>query len=290
MEPSFNISVKSTELRKKRKGGALEDNIGSETNNTTESNSVDIEEECLVEKTSFDHEDSGVFTGKNSKQTPKSLKTITKKVLGKPLGKIDFLGDNNDDILLDKSVVLPSSLKNLVNVSVKKSFALNISLDNIVEKSAQKKLVIVRKLFSKINGFGRASTSSKFVEIIKTTFTSELSLAQTSKKAEEAKILVNSNLKKLSGHSDWAVVLKKIPVETSTEAVHTVLFSFGVVVSIKMQLSKQVDLVTACWSILIRKDAVCVARADQDKELWNTRDQHRALLYTLPIKITAYDI
>ncbi|KAG9286973.1 hypothetical protein G9A89_001211 [Geosiphon pyriformis] len=319
MEPSFNISVKSVESRKKRRDGVLENNIGnrkfaaakvlsshfwgSATSDTTESDSVDMKKECLVKETSFNYGDSGAFAGENSEQTPKSSKILTKRVLEKPLRKINFLGDNIDNIFLDKSVVFSPLLKNLVNISVRKSFALDISLDNVVEKSALKKLVIVRKLFSRINGFERASTLSKFARIIRTIFTSESSLVQASKKAEEAKILVNSDFKKSSRCLDQAVVLKEIPVRTLTETVCAVLSSFGVVVSIKIQLvglwqkaivefskDEQTDLITACWSILIGKDAVRVVRANQNKKLWDTRDQHRALLYTLPMKITAHNI
>ncbi|KAG9302891.1 hypothetical protein G9A89_022307 [Geosiphon pyriformis] len=252
MEFGFNISVKSTKPRKKKKGGALENNIGnwkfttakvpngcfwsSETGNTTKSDSVDIEEECLVEKTSFNYGDDRAFTGGNLEQTSKSSKIQTKRALDKPLGKIDFLDNNNDNIFLNKPVVLSPLLKNLINVSVRKFFALDIGLDKVTRKSSQKKCAVVRKLFSGINDFGGASTPSKFAGIIKVTFTSELSLVQAFKKAEEAKILVNSDLKKSTGHSDQAVVLKKIPVGTSVEAVHAVLFEFGSIKSIKMQL------------------------------------------------------
>ncbi|KAG9298558.1 hypothetical protein G9A89_018917 [Geosiphon pyriformis] len=199
---------------------------------------MNIEKKCLVEKTSFDHGDDGALTKENSKQTSKGSKIHIKKALGKPLRKINFLDNNINDILLDKPVVLSLFLKNLVNVSVKKSFTLDINLDNIVEKSVQEKLVVVRKLFSKINSFREASIPSKFAGIIKAMFTFELSLVQASKKAVKAKILVNSNLKKLFGHSDRTVVLKEIPIETLTEAVHAALSGFGVVMSIKMQLTK----------------------------------------------------
>ncbi|KAG9288121.1 hypothetical protein G9A89_017716 [Geosiphon pyriformis] len=218
MEFSFNIGVKSAESRKKRRGGALKDNIGNrkfvvakvlsshswslKASNTTESDSVDMEEKCLIEETSFDHGDDRAFARENSEQTPKSLKILTKRALGKPLGKINFLDDNINNILLDKSVVLFSPLKNLVNISVRKSFALDISLDNIVRKCAQEKLVVVRKLFSRINSFEGASTLSKFAGIVRAIFTSKSSLAQAFKKAEEAKILVNSDFRKLSRHSD----------------------------------------------------------------------------------------
>ncbi|KAG9304652.1 hypothetical protein G9A89_020216 [Geosiphon pyriformis] len=254
--------------RKKRRDSALKDgsggrNIGlkvrnscswgSETGNTTKSDSIDMEEKCVVEKTSFNYGEDDALTGEDFNQTPTGSRVKTKKALSKPLGKINFLlSSDENDVFLDTLLELLLLLKNLVNISVHKSFALDIGLDKM---------------------------------IIRVTFTSELSLAQTSKKAEEAKILVNTDLKKLFGHSDWAIVLKKIPVETLTETVCIALFKFGVMVSIKIQLvglwqktivefskSKQADLVTACWSILIGKNAVCVARADLDKELWNARD------------------
>ncbi|KAG9305233.1 hypothetical protein G9A89_001495 [Geosiphon pyriformis] len=263
IESSSNINVKSAEFRKKKRSGVLENNIGnkkftaakvsngyswgSKTGNTIKFNSVDIEEKCLIEETSFDYGNSRAFAKEDLEQMSKSSKILTKRMLKKLLRKINFLGNNIDNILSDKSVVLLSLLKNLVNVSVKKSFALDISLDNVVGKSAQKKLVIVRKLFSKINDFEEASTSSKFAGIIRATFTSELSLVQASKKAEEAKILT----------------------------MHTALSEFDTVVLIKMQLVglwqkavvkfgkiEQADLVATCWSILIGKDAVHIARAD----------------------------
>ncbi|KAG9306145.1 hypothetical protein G9A89_016049 [Geosiphon pyriformis] len=168
---------------------------------------------------------------------PKGPRLVTKQALGKPLDKINFLGnDDDDEILLDEPVVLLPPLKKLVNVSARKSFTLNIDLVNISEKSVQDKLAVVRKLFSKINGFGRASTPSKFSGIIQTTFTSEFSLMKATKLAANVKILVNTNLKKSIGCSDWTVVLKEIPVGTSAKAVHAVLTEFGTIKSIKMQL------------------------------------------------------
>ncbi|KAG9290208.1 hypothetical protein G9A89_022184 [Geosiphon pyriformis] len=160
-------------------------------------------------------------------------------MLGKPLEKIDFSGhDNGDDAFLDVLLELPPPLKNLVTVSVRKSFTMDIRLDKVAGKSSQKKLVVVRKLFSKVNGFGKVFTPLKFSEIIHAFFTSEASLAQATEKTKAADILVNTNLKKSTGHSDWAVVVKEISVGTSAEAVQTVLSEFGSVVSIKMQLIK----------------------------------------------------
>ncbi|KAG9292194.1 hypothetical protein G9A89_023914 [Geosiphon pyriformis] len=312
-------SFKPVLPRKKRKSVALEEDISRkgvptevpngrlwsfETGNTTKSKNIDIEKKCLVEETSFDFGKNGTMADMDHNQTSKGPSMITKKALGKPLGKIDFSDHgNNDDILFDVLLELPLSLKNLVSISVRKSFALDIGLDKVVGKSSQEKLMVVRKLFSRVNGFGGASTSSKFSEIICTFFTSESSLAQATKKARVANILVNINLKKSTGHSDQAVIVKKIPVGTSTETVHAVLSMFGINESIKMQLVRlwqkaivefgeidQADLAAARWSILIEKDAVCVAKTNNDKESWDARNHHRALLYTLPMGTTAHDI
>ncbi|KAG9298333.1 hypothetical protein G9A89_002821 [Geosiphon pyriformis] len=153
--------------RKKRRG---------ETGNTTESKSVDMEEECLVKETSFDYGEGGALAGGDHDQTPTDSKVKTKKTLGKPLGKIDFSkGSDDNSVLLDAPLELSPPIKNLVNVPVKKSFALDIGLDKVASKSSQKKLVV-------------------------------------------------------------AVVIKKILIGTSAEAVHTALSEFGVIKAIKMQL------------------------------------------------------
>ncbi|KAG9294221.1 hypothetical protein G9A89_021580 [Geosiphon pyriformis] len=188
--------------RKKRKGNALEKNVGNKERSAKEPSGIKI-----------------------------------KKALGKPLRKINFTsyGDMND-VLSDGFLELPLSLKNLVNVSVQKSFALDIRLDKVAEKSSQDKFSVVKKLFSEINSFGRASTLSKFSGIICVTFTFELGLMKATEKTTGAKILVNANLKRSIGHSDWAVVLKKIPIGTSVETVCIVLSKYGVVVLIKIQL------------------------------------------------------
>ncbi|KAG9295166.1 hypothetical protein G9A89_006147 [Geosiphon pyriformis] len=200
--------------RKKRRGSVLEDNAGaekgfarvhsghswgSETGDITESNSVDMEEECLVEETSFDYGEGGALVGGDLDQMPKGSQLTTRKALGKPLGKIDFLDDNdNDDVLLDASLVLPPPLKNLVNVLVRKSFALDLDLKAVEENLAQEKLKKIRSLFSGINGFGRASIPSKFLGIIRVTFTSKSDLMKATEKATGANIMVNTDLKRSS--------------------------------------------------------------------------------------------
>ncbi|KAG9291575.1 hypothetical protein G9A89_021994 [Geosiphon pyriformis] len=287
-----NGGIKLVLSRKKKKGVALKEAVGgkgvltkdSETGDTTKSESINMEEKCLVEETSFDYGKSGTIADEEHDQMPKGPSVKTKKALDKPLRKINFSSlDVDNDILLNAPLELPSLLKDLVLVSVRKSFALDIGLDKVVGKSSQEKLISMV--------LGGAFTPSKFSGIIHASFTSEASLAQIMKKARTTDILVNADLKKSTSHSDRAVVVKKIPVGISAEAVYTVLSKFGIIKSIKMQLQSDLaNLVTDEWFILIEKDAVCIARADLDKETWNKRNHHRALLYTLPMRTNAHDI
>ncbi|KAG9292363.1 hypothetical protein G9A89_015233 [Geosiphon pyriformis] len=82
-------------------------------------------------------------------------------------------------------------------------------------------------------------------------------------------VMINTNLKHpINNRTNWAIVLKEIPVGTSIKAA---------IIELENQI--QADLLAAKWSVLIGKDAVCVARVD-----------FRALLYTLPIDTIAHDL
>ncbi|KAG9294182.1 hypothetical protein G9A89_021541 [Geosiphon pyriformis] len=123
------------------------------------------------------------------------------------------------------------------------------------------------------------------------------------KMAISEKILVNDDLRKVNSHSDREVIVKEIPVNLPKSAIKAVFSKFGKIVSIKVQLiglwqkalvenksSEMADLVAVRWFVLMGKDSVRVAKADIDKQMWVSRDQHRALLYTLPVGINAHDL
>ncbi|KAG9291955.1 hypothetical protein G9A89_004893 [Geosiphon pyriformis] len=307
--------------RKKKKGGVLEKSIdnkkitakvlgtrswGSKTGNTTESESIDIEEKCLVEKTSVDYDDNSTFAGRNPDQTPKSLYVKTKKVLGKPLGVIDYDTVNAEDDVLDDSLLFPPPLpaKLSIQVPVHKSFTLDIDLVVVAGKSSYKKVNFVRRIFLGVNGFGGASTPSKFGGIIQASFTSEKAMMAVVQLANNHGVVINTNLKRpINNRMNRAIVLKEIPVGTSIETVYAAISEFGVIKSIKMQLvglwqkaiikledQIQADLLAAEWSILIGKDTVRVAQANVDKQMWDARDEFRALLYILSMDTNAYDL
>ncbi|KAG9296701.1 hypothetical protein G9A89_001333 [Geosiphon pyriformis] len=280
--------------RKKRKGSVLAKSVlvgggviettgnhsqNSETGNTTEFKNVNMEEECLIEETSINYSEKNVFDGENPNQTPKSsgIKIKTKKVLGKPLGKINFEdGFDNGDFLNESALFLPSLLlKPSVHVFVRKSFALNIDL-------VAKKLNFIKKIFSDVNGFEGASIFSKFGGIIHATFTSEMAMMAAEKLAHDCNVVINTNLK----HPD--IVIKEIPVDTLIEAVCATVSKFGVVVLIKMQLVGLWQ--KAIWFILIRKNAVWVAGADVDKQTCDFKNEFKALLYTFPVRTNTHDL
>ncbi|KAG9291687.1 hypothetical protein G9A89_022106 [Geosiphon pyriformis] len=315
MKKTINVSgsksgFKTVVLRKKRKGGVLAEDIdnrevaaeapgarlwGSKTSNTTKSESINMEKECLVKETSVDYGESSAFVEGNPNQTPKGLCVKTKKVLGKPLGVIDYGTVNTDNNVLDNFflLLLPLPIKLTVQVPVHKSFALDINLVVITKKFFQEKLCFIKKIFSGVNGFGRASTPSKLGGIIRATFTLEKAMMAAGKLANDCGVVVNTDLKHpINNHINQTIVIKKIPVRTSVKAVRAAVSEFGLIKSIKMQLvglwqkaiieledQNQADLLAFKWSILIEKDAVHVARANVDKQTWDFRDEFRALLY-----------
>ncbi|KAG9296508.1 hypothetical protein G9A89_015100 [Geosiphon pyriformis] len=74
--------------------------------------------------------------------------------------------------------------------------------------------------------------------------------------------------------SDWEIIIKEIPVDFLKSAIETVFSKFGKIISIRIQLIDSVD----------------VALAVNNKELWISRDHYHALLYTLPVGMTAYNL
>ncbi|KAG9293876.1 hypothetical protein G9A89_019214 [Geosiphon pyriformis] len=248
-----------------------------------------------MDSVSGNSEDDDIFLGAGDgsffdsvMNTPKARKATSNLVCGSPLGLIDYGMDEDDvplpsflKISLEKKWVDPKIVKSQIEVSVKKFFALDINF---------------------INGFGGATTSSKFKEIIRLTFTSEKSIEMAVLLAREKGINVNNDLKRQGMRSDWAVVIKKIPMNTPKNMIITAIFEFGKIKLIKIQLIRmwqktvvkfaelsQTDLLASKWSFLIGKDSVHVAKAVEDHETWALRDPFRALLFTLPVGTTAHD-
>ncbi|KAG9302893.1 hypothetical protein G9A89_022309 [Geosiphon pyriformis] len=207
-------AVVDSSSRKKHKGGLLVKSI-KVVNVSTSGASGSAAKSAKSE---------GESGGDDTEIMPKGpKKVVTKCILGKPFGTINFdMENNDDDDILDGSIPFSPSLplKHMVQVSVRKFFALDIDLGIVAGKSSQKKLAYVRKIFFGVNGFGGAFTSSKFGEIICASFTFEKAMMAAAKLANNCGIMINTNLKcPINNCTNRAIVLKKIPVGTSVEAV-----------------------------------------------------------------------
>ncbi|KAG9300158.1 hypothetical protein G9A89_010568 [Geosiphon pyriformis] len=201
---------------------------------------------------------TGVYGGSllgSAATIPKVKCVDTGTIFGSPLGSPDFT--MNDD--------------EIVEMSVKKSFALNINLSAIERKSAMTKTQVIRKLFSGINGFGGATTLSKFERIIRSIFTSEANMEKATSLAKDNNII--------------AVVIKEIPMDTSKEMIIVAVAEFGEIKSIKIQLIGMWQKTVVEFAEFVR-----VAKAVDNHDIWASRDCFKVLLFTLLVGTTAHDI
>ncbi|KAG9294888.1 hypothetical protein G9A89_003228 [Geosiphon pyriformis] len=133
-----------------------------------------------VKSLSGDENNVDMSDGDNSSLLGSAVNTLRANKLstdidfGSPLSFSNFAMDEEIKFLplpikkafSDSKWVDPIIIKTQVEVSVKKFFALNINLSAIEDKLMMAKTQLIRKIFSKINDFGRATTPSKFEEII----------------------------------------------------------------------------------------------------------------------------
>ncbi|KAG9291098.1 hypothetical protein G9A89_012970 [Geosiphon pyriformis] len=59
---------------------------------------------------------------------------------------------------------------------------------------------------------------------------------------------------------------------------------------VKFKSSQITDLVASKWLILLDKDLAHIAKANINKQIWDLRDSYHALLYTLPMGMTVYNL
>ncbi|KAG9297886.1 hypothetical protein G9A89_015477 [Geosiphon pyriformis] len=230
----------------------------------------------------------GKVTSDSQMNMPNAKRFNTGAAISSPLGSINYNMDDEKEVSLPP--LDPKIVKTQVEVAVKKSFALDINLSAVEGKSATAKTQVVRKLFSRINGFGGATTPSKFEGIIRSMFTSSESMKKTTSLAKENDIVVNSDLKRQKVHSDRAVVIKEIPMNMPKEMIVTAVSEFGQVTVVEFAESSQADQLAAKWSFLIGKNSVRMAKTVQNREMWVSKDWYRVLLFTLPVETMAHDL
>ncbi|KAG9300609.1 hypothetical protein G9A89_005209 [Geosiphon pyriformis] len=225
--------------------------------------SMDMDEEASDDKTTSDSQIN----------TPNAKRFNTGMAISSLFSSINYDMDDKEEVSLP--LYLSFSLEK-VEVAVKKSFTLDINLS-----------AVIRKLFSGINGFGGATTLSKFEGIIRSTFTLSESMEKAALLARDNNIIMNSDLKKQGIRSDWAIVIKEIPMDTPKEMIVAAISEFGKIESIKIQL---IGLWQKTVSFLIGKDSVRVVKAVGDCNIWAFRDRFRALLFTLSVGTTVHDL
>ncbi|KAG9303141.1 hypothetical protein G9A89_005099 [Geosiphon pyriformis] len=112
--------------------------------------------------------DGGISDGKSTSDsqmnTPNAKCFNAGAAIGSSIGSINY--GMNDEKEVSLPLLDPKIVKSQVEVAVKKSFALDINLSAVEGKSATAKTQVIKKLFSTINGFGGATTPSKFEGII----------------------------------------------------------------------------------------------------------------------------
>ncbi|KAG9307237.1 hypothetical protein G9A89_017065 [Geosiphon pyriformis] len=118
-------------------------------------------------------EDNTIMEGINSKSLLGSAATTSKAkrvnfsmVFGSSLDSPNYKMEKEVELLPSPLSIDSKIVKTPVEVSVRKSFALDINLSAVESKSATAKTQFIRKIFSSVNGFGRATTLLKFEGII----------------------------------------------------------------------------------------------------------------------------
>ncbi|KAG9292237.1 hypothetical protein G9A89_023957 [Geosiphon pyriformis] len=156
-----------------------------------------------------DNEDIGM-TGVNERSLLDSATTTfkakhinTDTMFSSLLSSPNFTMDDDEIVLsfhlpifLEKKWIDPKIIKTPVEVSIKKLFALDINFSAVKSKLAMAKTQLIKNFFSSVNGFGGATTLSKFEGIIQSTFTSEKSMEVVILLVKEKEININSNLKR----------------------------------------------------------------------------------------------
>ncbi|KAG9295041.1 hypothetical protein G9A89_017835 [Geosiphon pyriformis] len=253
----------------------------------------------------------GRATSDSQMNMPNAKRFNTSAAISSSFGSINYNMDDKEEVFLlsrlffslEKMWVDPKIVKSQVEVTVKKLFALDINLSAVKGKSVTAKTQVIKKLFSTINGFGGATTLSKFEEIIRSIFILSESMEKAASLARENNIIVNSNFKRQGICSDRAIVIKKIFMNMLKEMIVATVSEFGEIKLIKIQLIglwqkavvefaelEQAVSLAARWFFLIGKDSVRVTMAVGDREAWASRDQFRALLFTLPVGTTAHNL
>ncbi|KAG9295462.1 hypothetical protein G9A89_013491 [Geosiphon pyriformis] len=247
-----------------------ESEVNSEEAGVSEVSDAENLESTVTEETSYMDPNASKTDEIEDDTTPKKIDDNTELVLpGAKFARSNYL-------LPVISRVLERHAFKLV-----KLFTLDVELLNVSGKTNSNKLISIKKIFYQMDGFGGASTPLKFFGIIRSFFTSEISLNKAKELVVNGKILVNDNLKKANICLNQEIIIKKILVDLPKSAVKSVFSKFDKIISIKMQLiglwqktlvefdSLEIaSLVAFMWSVSMSKDSVHVTLAVENKQTW----------------------
>ncbi|KAG9307732.1 hypothetical protein G9A89_023297 [Geosiphon pyriformis] len=257
--------------------------VNSEASSISGISDLENMKDMIVEETNYIDSNALEVDDEIDDATFKKTYTRTYVLDSKP-NKISFnnLSDGDDNVLTllafkfsgaKHSLAAGLRVLNKCNFGSVKFFTLDVKLLAILEKTNSNKIMSIKKIFYQIDGFEGASTLSKFPGIIRSFFTSELSLKKARELTTHEKIVVNVDVKQINKHLDQVIVVKEIPVNLSKLAVESIA-----------------DLVTVRWSVVMGKNPVHVVKVIDDKHMWVSRNQHRVLLYILPVGTTVHDL
>ncbi|KAG9287260.1 hypothetical protein G9A89_008890 [Geosiphon pyriformis] len=188
--------------------------VNSEASSISSISDLKNMKNMIAEETNYTDSNALKIDNKMDDATPR--KTCTKTyVLDSKLNKISFndLSNGDDDVLTllvskfsgaKRLLAAGSCVLDKCNFRPVKSFALDVELSAIPGKTNSNKLMAIKKISIKLMDLEGASTFSKFLEIIKFSFTSELSLKKIRELATHKKIVVNVDVRQINKHSNWS--------------------------------------------------------------------------------------
>ncbi|KAG9304021.1 hypothetical protein G9A89_005931 [Geosiphon pyriformis] len=242
---SVGLHSRGASYKKPKKPVVVDSEVNSEVDSVSGVSDLDNVENVIAEKTCYAESDVSGLDNDINNVMPKKTRTRT-YVLNSKLPPLFFNVPSDSENTLplpspkfhgfNRFPPIGSRAPEKRNFNLSKLFALDIELSAVPDKTNNDKIISLKKNFYCIDGFGRVLTPSKFPGIIRSSFTSEISLNKARKLAISEKILVNNNLRKSSVHSDWEVIVKEIPVDLLKLAIEAVFSKFGKIILIKVQL------------------------------------------------------
>ncbi|KAG9294043.1 hypothetical protein G9A89_021211, partial [Geosiphon pyriformis] len=196
----------------------------------------------ITEEISYANSDTSVVNNMENDTTSRKTHTRT-YVLGQlPKTLLFNVLSNNDDMVAFQFLKFTDSKKlhsvrshvsEKHNFDLVKSFALDIGISVLLNKTIGDKLIAVKKIFYWVDGFGSASAPLKLPDIIRSSFTSELSLIKTKEIETKQPFRLRNNSQEDPSRSFqiarnyYRALLYTLPVGTTAHNLLNLVNSYG---------------------------------------------------------------